>query len=57
MVEPGITVVPQQPPQILGRRAADLLFARLDGSTAAPVRDLIANDLIERGSGEIPPPH
>ena len=51
---PGLTVVPQNP-RFLGRRAAELLFARLDGDDRPPVHDIIKPDLIERGSGEIPP--
>ena len=54
VVEPGLTVVPQNP-RFLGRRAAELLFARLDGDDRPPVHDIIKPDLIERGSGEIPP--
>jgi LacI family transcriptional regulator len=53
-VEPGITVVPQHPLQ-LGRRAAELLFDRLGGLTGPAQRDVVASDLIARGSGEIPP--
>ncbi len=53
-VEPGITVVPQHPLD-LGRRAAEQLFARLDGLIGPPFRDVVASDLIPRGSGEIPP--
>jgi LacI family transcriptional regulator len=51
---PGLSVVPQYP-RDLGRRAADLLFARLDGHTGPPVRKIIEAPLIERGSGEIRP--
>jgi LacI family transcriptional regulator len=53
-VEPGITVVPQYPLD-LGRRAAELLFARLAGLTSALQREVIVNSLIARGSGEIKP--
>jgi LacI family transcriptional regulator len=54
VVEPGISLVPQDPAR-LGQRAADLLFARIDGSAAAPVREVIAPSLIARGSGELHP--
>jgi LacI family transcriptional regulator len=52
VVEPGITVLPQQPGR-LGRRAGKLLFQRLDGFTGPPVREIIESPIIERGSGEI----
>jgi LacI family transcriptional regulator len=54
IVEPGISVVPQQP-LLLGRRAGEILFERLAGATYPPVREIIASDVIGRGSGEIPP--
>jgi LacI family transcriptional regulator len=52
VVEPGITVVPQQPRE-LGRRAAERLFRRIHGDRSAPISDIIASDIIARGSGEI----
>lgn len=55
VVEPGISVVPQRPWE-LGRRAAELLFRRLDGEAGAPIRDVLADAIVARGSGEIPPP-
>lgn len=54
VVEPAVTVVPQRPRE-LGRRAAELILARLDGLTADPVREIIPHRIIERGSGEIAP--
>jgi LacI family transcriptional regulator len=54
VVEPGITVVPQHPLD-LGRRAAELLFARLAGLSSPAQREVTVNSLIPRGSGEIRP--
>jgi DNA-binding LacI/PurR family transcriptional regulator len=54
-VRPAITVVPQHPLN-LGARAAELLFRRIEGHRGAPTHDVIANEIIARGSGEIPPP-
>ena len=51
-LSPGITVVPQDASE-LGRRAAELLFTRIAGSTAPPYKIIISRPLIERGSGEI----
>ncbi|MGB8858483.1 MAG: LacI family DNA-binding transcriptional regulator [Ilumatobacteraceae bacterium] len=56
VVEPGLTVVPQQPRE-LGRRAGMMLFDRLDGSTDPQSKVVVASPLILRGSGEIPPSH
>jgi LacI family transcriptional regulator len=55
VVEPGITVV-QQDPYELGRRAAELLFERLDGYDGASRRIVLGTRLVERGTGEIPAP-
>jgi LacI family transcriptional regulator len=55
IVEPGISVVPQQPRE-LGRRAAEQLFRRIHGDRSEPIRDIIESPVIVRGSGEIPPP-
>lgn len=56
MLRPGITVIAQDAERI-GRLAAELLFARLDGD-ASPTRTVVvATRLIARGSGEIPPVH
>lgn len=51
---PPITVVTQDP-AILGRRAAELLFSRLAGSSSPPVQDTLPMRLIARGSGELSP--
>ena len=55
VVEPALTVVPQHPRQ-LGRRAAELLFARLDGDDRDPVQIIVEPELLQRGSGELPGP-
>jgi LacI family transcriptional regulator len=54
VVEPGISVVPQQPRE-LGRIAAEMLFGRIDGDERPPRTQVLRSDLIRRGSGEIPP--
>jgi LacI family transcriptional regulator len=54
LVQPGISVVPQQPWD-LGRQAAELLFQRLAGADTPPVREIISSPVIARGSGEIRP--
>ena len=46
----------RKPRQELGRRAAELLFSRLDGHRGAARREVLPTTLIERGSGEISPP-
>ena len=53
MVEPGLTVVRQDPYE-LGRRAAQLLFARLDGLAGPSRTEVLPTDLVARGSGELP---
>jgi LacI family transcriptional regulator len=53
-VDPGLTVVAQDPWDI-GRAAAELLFARLDGDTGPTRRVELPTTLIARGSGEIAP--
>jgi LacI family transcriptional regulator len=54
LVEPGVTVVAQNPAE-MGRRAAELLFGRLAG-TRGPARYVeLGTQLIVRGSGEIAP--
>jgi LacI family transcriptional regulator, galactose operon repressor len=52
MVEPGITVV-RQDPFALGRHAAELLFARLDGFDGDSRLVVLPTELVARGSGEI----
>jgi LacI family transcriptional regulator len=55
VVEPGLTVLAQDPGG-LGRVAAELLFARLDGFDG-PSREIVLEPtLVARGSGELPPP-
>ncbi|HEY4418880.1 MAG TPA: LacI family DNA-binding transcriptional regulator [Pseudonocardia sp.] len=54
LLSPAVTVVAQDPAAI-GRTAAGLLFARIDGDTGPPQRRLVPTTLIRRGSGEIPP--
>ncbi len=54
MVEPAISVVAQDLPEI-GARAAELLFARMDGDASPARRDVMPSQLIARGSGEIRP--
>lgn len=55
VVEPGLTVVAQDPAE-LGRRAAQLLFARLDGDDSPSREVTIAPTLVRRGSGELHAP-
>jgi LacI family transcriptional regulator len=40
----------------LGRRAAELLFDRLEGDRRPPIRVTLPTHLVERGSGELAPP-
>jgi LacI family transcriptional regulator len=54
VVRPGISVVPQHP-RDLGRRAAERLFARIEGLDEPPTQQVIGAAVVERGSGEIPP--
>ena len=54
LLSPGVTVVAQDPAAI-GRTAANLLFARIDGDTSPPVVRLVPTTLVRRGSGELPP--
>jgi DNA-binding LacI/PurR family transcriptional regulator len=54
VVRPGISVVPQHP-RDLGRRAAERLFARIEGLDEPPTQQVICTAVVERGSGEIPP--
>ncbi|MFT4285543.1 MAG: LacI family DNA-binding transcriptional regulator [Protaetiibacter sp.] len=54
LVEPAITVVRQEPYEI-GRRAAELVFARLADPALPPRTHVIRSTLVPRGSGEIPP--
>lgn len=51
---PGITVIAQDV-ATLGRRATELLFARLDGDESPAKTHVIPTGMIVRGSGEIVP--
>ena len=55
IVNPGITTVPQNADEV-GRRAGELLFRRLAGDQADPIREIVPVTLVRRGSGEIPAP-
>ena len=55
LLEPGLTVVAQDPVG-LGRRAAELIFSRLDGYDGPARTAVVPTTLIPRGSGELPPP-
>jgi len=54
LLQPGITVVAQDPPAI-GRTAAAVLFARLAGDSGQTAVHVVPTTLVRRGSGEIPP--
>lgn len=54
LVVPRVTTIPQNAEE-LGRRAAELLLARIAGSDGAPRRVVVPVTLEPRGSGEIPP--
>jgi LacI family transcriptional regulator len=54
LLEPPVTVVAQDA-TALGRTAAELLFARIDGDTSPSKRIIVPTTLIERGSGELAP--
>lgn len=54
MLDPGVTVVAQDP-YAIGRAAAELLFARLDGYDGPSQHRTISTRLVIRGSGEIRP--
>jgi LacI family transcriptional regulator len=51
LLDPPVTVIAQNPAEI-GRRAAELLFARLDGDRSPPQHVVLETQLIARGSGE-----
>jgi LacI family transcriptional regulator len=55
LLDPPVTVVAQDPARI-GTLAAELLFGRIDGDDSPPQRRVVPTRLIQRGSGEIPPP-
>jgi LacI family transcriptional regulator len=52
LLDPGVTVVAQDA-AALGRTAAELLFARLDGDRSPPRHVVVPTRLVPRGSGEI----
>ena len=54
VLSPAITVL-EQSPELLGRLAAQRLFARLDGDRSEPVNTVIPVRLVARGSGEVVP--
>jgi LacI family transcriptional regulator len=54
LLEPAITVVAQDP-LVIGSRAAEVLFRRIDGFTGPTEHVMIGTTLIPRGSGEILP--
>ncbi len=54
LLSPPVTVVAQDP-SAMGRRAAELLFARLAGAGGPPHRLSQPTRLVPRGSGELPP--
>ncbi len=54
LLDPPVTVVSLDPAH-LGRAAAELLFARLDGDGSPPRRIVLPVRLVPRGSGEVAP--
>jgi LacI family transcriptional regulator, galactose operon repressor len=50
----AVTVIRHDPAE-LGRRAAELLFARLSGDRRPPQRVVLPTELVVRGSGEVAP--
>jgi LacI family transcriptional regulator len=54
LLDPAVTVVAQDP-AAMGRRAAELLFTRLDGAGGPPAEVIVPAPLLVRGSGEIRP--
>lgn len=54
LLEPGITVIAQDP-ATMGRKAAELLFRRIDGDRSPSQHLIVPTRLIARGSGEIEP--
>jgi LacI family transcriptional regulator len=54
VVQPGITVMAQDASAV-GRRAAELLFARMNGDESPPRVYTVPTRLLIRGSGELPP--
>lgn len=54
LLTPGLTVIAQRPSHI-GRLATERLLARIGGRRGGYGAVVVATDLIERGSGELPP--
>ena len=54
LLDPPVTVVAHDA-GALGKAAADLLFARLDGDNSPPRRVVLPVRLVPRGSGEVRP--
>ena len=54
VLDPGVTVITQDVRR-LGRLAAELLFARLDGDVSPPQTHVVPTGIVMRGSGEIRP--
>jgi len=55
LLDPPVTVVAQDVAAI-GTLAAQILFRRIDGDTSEVQSHIVLTRLIQRGSGEIPPP-
>ncbi len=55
LLEPAVTVVAQDPVAI-GREAARMLFARIDGDEGPSQKKIVETTFISRGSGEIAAP-
>jgi LacI family transcriptional regulator len=55
LLDPAVSVVAQDP-ATLGRSAAEVLFARLDGDRSPPRHLVVPTRLVPRGSGELPAP-
>ncbi|MGH2654056.1 MAG: LacI family DNA-binding transcriptional regulator [Actinomycetota bacterium] len=49
----GVSVI-RNSPREMGRRAAELLFSRLQGDERPPQRIVLPTELVARGSGEVP---
>ena len=54
LVDPAITVMAQDA-RAMGRKAAELLFARMESFDEPCERHVLTSHLIQRGSGEITP--
>ncbi len=55
LLTPGVSVIAQDP-VLVGREAAGLLFARLEGARGAARHSVLATRYVARGSGELPAP-